>query len=186
MVVMGIIHGGKSFLKQALDLLGDVIGPLELLDESWPFDWSDYYNSEMGTELFRCFAVCERLFERDALAELKLLTNRVEGRLATSGGNRRVNLDPGLLGLENFVLASTKRQPQRVYLKRGIWAESTLWYINGGFVPHERTYPDYRDERVRAVLDRLRDRYKNLLRKDVAQVATTAMELERLLREEFN
>ena len=164
MVIIGIIHTGKDILQRTVKLLESTLGPVELLPQSWPFDWSDYYESEMGSSLVRCFLVCERLIERDALVELKLLTNRIERMLASSSGNRRINLDPGLLGLENFVLASTKRQPQRVYLRKGIWAESTLWFINGGFVPHERTYPDYRDEGVRAVLKPLREAYKVRLR----------------------
>lgn len=184
MVIIGIIHSEKTILDQALELLDRSIGPTRLLPEQWPFDWSDYYVAEMGRGLVRRFVVCQRLFNRDALVELKLITNRIEDRLADAGGNRRINLDPGLLSLENFVLASTKGQPQRVYLRRGIWAESTLWFIRGDFVPHRRTYPDYRDEGVQDLLKLLRLGYKERL--DESESGVAADELDRLLKEDFN
>jgi hypothetical protein len=67
-----------------------------------------------------------------------------------------VNLDPGLLTPENFILATGKNFSHRVYLGNGVFADLTLVYRNGGFHPLPWTYPDYASEEVRSLLRDLR------------------------------
>ncbi len=52
------------------------------------------------------------------------------------------------------MLATTKDQAHRVYLGGGIYAEATLRFEAGAFVPWPWTYADYRQP---AVLEFLRD-----------------------------
>jgi hypothetical protein len=42
------------------------------------------------------------------------------------------------------VLASTKDFAHRIYLREGIFAEITLAFRGGAWLPHEYTFPDYR------------------------------------------
>ncbi len=48
---------------------------------------------------------------------------------------RPVNIDPGYLNLGKFLLATTKDQAHRVYLRDGVYAEVTLRYQAGAFEP---------------------------------------------------
>ena len=48
-----------------------------------------------------------------------------------------------------LVLATTKDHAHRLYLGGGIYAECTLRWFQGDFVPWEWTYPDYRTEHYR-------------------------------------
>jgi hypothetical protein len=161
MVVVAVLHRDAALADAARTRLEEWLGPLEPLEPEFVFDWTDHYEQELGANLRRAFWAGERLLHRQDLADLKRLANRVERDFARTDGRRRINLDPGLLSLENFVLASTKNQPQRVYLRDGIFAEVTLGFAGGSFQPCERTYPDYRSEPIRQLLTRLRARYKH-------------------------
>ena len=77
---------------------------------------------------------------------------------------RPLNLDPGVLELGKFLLATTKDQAHRIYLRDGIFAEVTLRFQDGAFVPWEWTYADYRLPEVRAFLGEARDYYRVRLR----------------------
>ena len=170
MIVIGVIHADESVLDQAIEKLSAVLGPLRRVGESFPFRWTDYYEEEMGAELTRCFLASGRLVERRWIVELKLLCNRIEKELAAADGSRRINLDPGLMSLENFVLATTKNRGHRIYLRDGIFAEVTLMYVQGRFEPLPWTFPDYQSEEVQGVLLGVRQEYYQLLRGSAPEV----------------
>lgn len=162
---MSLIFSEESFLFQALDALRQDYGEIDWMSEELPFDFTDYYAPEMGRSLFRRFISFASLVPRESLPEIKLNTNRLEGRLATPEGGRRVNIDPGYLGAAHIILATTKGYAHRPYLCKGIYADLTLIYRNRSFQPLEWTYPDYRQERTLQMFNQMRKRYLEKLRK---------------------
>jgi hypothetical protein len=134
-------------------------GPLDLRAGPIPFTWSSYYDAEMGAPLTRHFVAFERLVDPADLAQVKEESTRIEERFSR-GGRRTVNLDPGLLALPRFTLATTKDNPHRVPLARGIYAEVTLVYAHGAWQALPWTYPDWRSEAYHAVLTEARTTYK--------------------------
>ncbi|MBN2498295.1 MAG: DUF4416 family protein [Deltaproteobacteria bacterium] len=163
-VVLGVLFADAEILERARGRLVEVLGPVQRVGDEMDFTWTRYYEAEMGPGLRRCFLSAGALVPREILADLKRWTNRLESELAHPDGRRRINIDPGLMSLDNFVLATTKSQPHRLYLRDGIFAEVTLVYTRGGFQPLERTYPDYRSEEVRKLMDGIRKEYKRDLR----------------------
>lgn len=145
LLVMGVLFNSHSACHEAESRLKVLFGPLHGSTAPVSFDFfTCYYHREMGRELFRCYWAFSEPFRRGALAEAKLATNRIE-RSMSIGGNRKVNLDPGLLTPESLVLATTKPYSHRVYLSKGIYAELALMFRKDGgvdFLPW--TYPDYR------------------------------------------
>lgn len=133
-------------------------GPLELKSPILPFNYTDYYEKEMGKDVKRQFFSFQKLIDPGALADIKLFTNKLEescrdrsalGGLALSkeaSRGRPINLDPGYLASSKLVLASTKDYSHRIYLKKGIYAEVTLRYAKGAFEPLPWTFPDYRSK----------------------------------------
>ncbi len=138
-------------------------GPIDFQSHPLTFSFTDYYAAEMGSELTRIFASFATLVSPEKLAGIKLATNAIEDRFR-EGGDRRVNLDPGLLCLSRFLLATTKDGSHRIPLERGIYAEVTLLFERGSFRPVEWTYPDYRSPGYLSVLNAVRDLYKSQLR----------------------
>ena len=121
----------------------------------------------MGLGLQKQFAVFEQLIEADSLADIKLFTNELEDAIRLERAYaepRPLNLDPGILSLGKFMLATTKDQAHRIYLGRGIFAEVTLRYGGGAFQPWPWTYADYRQELVLTFMNRAREFYRGKLR----------------------
>jgi Domain of unknown function (DUF4416) len=146
--------------------LEDAFGPVYLAGEPYPFDHTDYYRPSMGPGLRKQLLAFGRLVAQDCLAEVKLRTNALEAKLAAAGAYpeaRPVNLDPGLLTLGKFLLATTKDQAHRVYLGRGVYAEVTLRFQAGAFEPWPWTYADYREPAVREFLGKAREDYRHRL-----------------------
>ncbi len=140
---------------------------MERTSPPFVFDQTTYYAATMGPDLRKQFLVFADLVEADCLAALKLRTNALEQELAASGRYpevRPLNLDPGILTLGKFLLATTKDQAHRVYLRDGIFAEVTLRFHAGAFEPWPWTYADYRQPAVLDFLRQARDEYRRLLR----------------------
>jgi hypothetical protein len=140
-----------------------VFGPVALVSPRFEFNQTRYYEPTMGPGLRKEFLVFARLVAADCLAEVKRLTNDLETELAgtqTYPEARPLNLDPGILTLGKFLLATTKDQAHRIYLRAGIYAEVTLRFQAGQFEPWPWTYADYREPALLAFLKEVRDWYR--------------------------
>jgi hypothetical protein len=78
---------------------------------------------------------------------------------------RRVNLDPGIMDYDKFVLASAKYNGQKVYLDRGIWADLTLHYEKGRFDPYPWSFPDFKSRIYDGAFMEIRQLYKKQRKK---------------------
>ena len=123
---------------------------MDFLSMSGAFPYTTYYDNEMGRGIRRQTAGFLNLVAPESLPDIKLRTNEIETSLLRDG-KRQVNIDPGLLSPERFVLATGKNFTHRVYLRDGIYADLTLIYQKGAYRPLPWTYPDYREPRVPAL-----------------------------------
>ncbi len=166
---MSLIVKEEDILKRGIQDLQKEFGEIDFMSEKFPFDFTEYYTQKMGENLFRHFITFEQLVSRDSLPGIKLTTNRLEEKYATSDGNRRINIDPGYICLEHVILATTKTYAHRPYLRDGIYADLTLIYRNKSFQPLDWTYPDYRQEGTIQLFNRLRKRYSENLKERECQ-----------------
>ena len=146
-------------LQWAQDRLTPRFGSIALTSPDFAFHHTKYYASTMGTGLVKRLLVFGSIAPADCLADVKRFTIELEEELAASGRfsePRPLNLDPGLVQLGKFLLASTKDQAHRVYLRDGIFAEVTLRFQAGAFEVWPWTYADYREEAVREFLNQAR------------------------------
>jgi len=144
LAIIGLIFVDESLISDAIKGLKD-IGGILIESSIIPFTHTTYYNKEMGNNLLRQWLVFERLIMPDMLVPMKLKTVRIEKEYLNEQGGRKINIDPGLLSLNNLILASTKNYAHRLYLGQGIYGELTLIYKSGKFQPLAWTYPDYRE-----------------------------------------
>jgi len=133
-------------------------GPPDYVSEVLPFSYTSYYAAEMGQSLVRRFITFDGLIRPEELPAVKLETNVLEERLS-EGGARRVNIDPGYVAKQHFILATGKGFAHRPYIGQGIYADLTLVFRQETYRPLEWTYPDYRAERTIGMLNGLRRRY---------------------------
>jgi hypothetical protein len=151
LLVVACFSRHAEALAWAEEELQSAYGPILLRSADYDFHHTRYYEPEMGTGLRKRLSVFDAMPPADGLADFKRRTIRLEQALADSGRfpeARPLNLDPGLLQLGKFLLASTKDQSHRIYLRDGIFAEVTLRYHGGAFEPWPWTYADYREPDV--------------------------------------
>ncbi len=166
------VKGFASIIACSNGLIDDTIEifkrnnrPLDMISDLFPFSHTDYYEKEMGRGLSRRFICFKDLISPDDLVDLKHYAFSVEQRQSRDG-RRMVNIDPGYLAQEKIVLATFKNFSHRIYIGRGVYADLTLLYRKGRFVPLEWTFPDYREPEVQSFFKKARERYVEQLRAD--------------------
>jgi hypothetical protein len=166
LLVIAAFSRHSEALNWANQHLAKHFGPIALTSPTFVFNQTKYYEPTMGPDLLKQLLAFEQLVPQQQLAGIKLRTNDLEKELATTGSyseTRPLNLDPGLLTLGKFLLATTKDQAHRIYLRDGIYAEVTLRFQEGQFEPWPWTYADYRQPEVRTALKEFRSYYKDRL-----------------------
>jgi len=159
----GILFSDAETLEKATAELTARHGAIISKSRVYDFNYTGYYQNEMGGAIRRVFYAFEKPVMPDELADIKTASNALEVSYSKDGVNRPINLDPGYLTLAKVVLASAKDNIQRIYIKDGIYLEITLYYKNGSFTPFEWTFPDYRETYI-TYFNELRNIYKNLMK----------------------
>lgn len=164
-LIFGVITANTNLLKAVYLKLEKRFGEIDFASELVPFDYTVYYEQEMGSELQRQFISFNRLASPGELAAAKYFSNSVERDFAENQTARRlVNLDPGYISAAKLVLASTKDHAHRIHLEGGIYAENTLKFRNKTFQPWEWTYPDYRTPVYIEIFNHIRQIYLQQLK----------------------
>ncbi len=167
-LICGVISSRVALLEETALAASKVFGPIELTSETMAFDFTHYYDEQMGSPLYRCFVAFEPAVAADVLVEAKLATNDIErefvSRCAGPGQPPRpVNLDPGYVESSKLVLASMKNFSHRIYLGRGVYGDLTLIYHKGRWEALNWTCPDYASGRYWPFLDEARAKLRRQL-----------------------
>jgi len=155
----GILYSDKDLLRVTLRILQEMYGDMDFQSQPFGFDITDYYASEMGIPIERMFVAFDRLIHPRDIARIKVETNEIEDRLSVQG-NRKINLDPGYMDYDKMVLASAKYNGQKIYLDHGIWADLTLHYEKGKFVPYPWSFPDFEKGIYDEIFLEIRQKFK--------------------------
>jgi hypothetical protein len=167
---IGVLVANTKFFAQVEERLTAAYGAIDHRSEIIPFDFTDYYEKEMGDLIDRVFFSFERLIEADQLPEIKRQTNQFENELAPllttprTTVKRPVNLDPGYLEQAKVILASTKNFYHRIYLGAGVFGEVTMHFKNNTYQFFPWTYPDYQSKGYLDFFMRMRQIFRSQLR----------------------
>ena len=169
LVVSALSADWPAVRQPVFAALQERFGPVEIVYPALPFAHTAYYNDELGAPITRLLLAFARLLPQDALGPAKLFANALEERLARPDGRRLVNLDPGLVTCERFVLATGKNYTHRIYLGQGIFGDLTLVFQAGSWQTLPWTFPDYAAPDLLARLTDVRCRYRRDLREDASR-----------------
>jgi hypothetical protein len=175
-LIAGLLAARAEWLDVAAVRLAELFGPIELASPDWAFDFTHYYDKQMGENLLRRFVAFAGTVDPETLGATKRRTNELEAELAEQFPDfpRPVNIDPGYVAPSKLVLASMKDFAHRVYLGGGVYAEVTLRYVGGQWQSMPFTFPDYASGRYDAFLSAARE----LLMKSRANPASRAGQCE--------
>jgi hypothetical protein len=155
---VAVLWAESGPLEKSLEQLSARWGEIDFASADYPFNMTEYYESEMGQNLKRRLVSFRRLASPDCLSTAKHICNDIEDRLSGERG-RTINLDIGYLDHNKIVLASFKGAGQKIYLANGVWADMVARYRSGKYCPFEWTFPDFRDGRYDRELLQIRQRY---------------------------
>lgn len=164
-LIMGMIANDVELFEKVEAMLERKFGKIDFKSHIIDFNFTNYYEKEMGKGLKRKFISFEKLILPSEIVRVKLYTNKIERKFSDKG-KRNVNLDPGYLNEGKVVLASTKDNLQRIYLGKGIYAEVTLYYRNKNFEHFNWTYPDYRTDLYKGIFKEMRRIFRRQIGKE--------------------
>jgi len=162
-LIIGIIYSKSSNINTCLSHLEKVFGPIDQRSIEFNFDMTDYYEQEMGKELLRMFVSFQNLIEAQQIAEIKRLSNIIELNYYLEDG-RSINLDPGYLDMDKFVLVSAKYGRQKIYLSKGIYADATLYFYKKEFHAYPWSFPDFSSGSYDDYFIEVRTKYKSQIK----------------------
>ncbi|MBI5206621.1 MAG: DUF4416 family protein [Candidatus Firestonebacteria bacterium] len=158
-LVIPVLYSSSEIFTNICKELTEIYGDMDYISPIINFNFTDFYNKEMGIPIFRIILSFQTLIDSEELLDIKVKTNELEKKSSVCN-ERKINLDPGYLDLSKFVLATTKNYSHRIHLGKGIFAECTLVYRNKTFMPWEWTYMDYRSEEYINIFNKIRKIYK--------------------------
>lgn len=114
------------------------------------YPMKDYYSKEMGDslQLKRVFFLSAKPLERSEIVAFKKKADQLEKSHATDK-KRSVNLDVGLIALDQVVLATGKPYYHRIHLADGVFANLELFFQDHEFKTFPWSYPDYSHPDIR-------------------------------------
>lgn len=158
-LLFAVTADAESTLARARSNLITSFGQLSHQSPAYSFDYTAYYESEMGSGLIKQLLGFAARIDPAELPRIKRRSMDLERKMARlADGNlmRRANLDPGLLSVESLVLATTKYSGHRICIAPALYAEVTLLYQKDRYAPLEWTYPDYQTRPVQDFLLKIR------------------------------
>ncbi len=168
-LVIAFFSNDIKLLNRVESRLVKKYGKIDYETSDFDFIETDYYNEEMGNNLKTRYVSFNKLAERDKLPDIKKYCCKLERIYSINKDekNRRlVNIDPGFLSLENFILATGKAYSHRIYLGKGVWADLTLIYQKENFINLAWTYPNYQSNKIKNALVEIREIYHRQIRNE--------------------
>ena len=154
-----VLQEGASWNADLLQMLESAFGRIRHLGKLFPFNRTNYYEPEMGTNLFRGVLSFETLVAPETISAEKQKSNALEIEFSESK-KRKVNIDVGYMDLDKVVLPSFKRGPFKLYAGEGVWLDMLLTYAKGNFKPTAWAFEDFKQDFYTHDLILIREKFK--------------------------
>ncbi|MDY0360150.1 MAG: DUF4416 family protein [Desulforegulaceae bacterium] len=147
LVITALMTGNKKLFTFALKELEKEFGGCFLISPWSKFTHSVYYEDEMGKNLEKRFICFKNPVNQGSLSDIKHKVYQIENKYL-EGNKRTLNLDPGILTPDKYVLSTFKNFSHRIYIGDKVFAEVEFTFKNNEPVFFEWTYPDYRQKNI--------------------------------------
>ena len=156
-IFASIIYNSQQITKEEiLDLWNDRFDQAEIFDPDFNPSLK-YYSKEMGEDLKRFIIFSSQKVPREKMISEKIWATDIE-REKSIDNKRYLNIDIGLMTLEQVLLSTSKPYSHRIYLSDGVYAELTYTYENKSYHFLPWTYPDYQHEEKLVLFNSMRSR----------------------------
>ncbi|NIM90086.1 MAG: DUF4416 family protein [Candidatus Aminicenantes bacterium] len=165
-LICGLISSEERFFEKAETRLVELYGQVDHRSPLFDFNWTDYYEKQMGKGLKRKFLSFEKLILPEELSEIKTRTNELEEEIRSEFKEnlRVVNLDPGYITASALVMATAKDFAHRIPLQQGIYAHLELLFCKKEIKLLDWTYPDFKSSGYQRFFRGIREVYLEQLK----------------------
>jgi hypothetical protein len=125
------------------------------------------YETESGRGLHTEIVVLEKIGSFWDCLRLKKFSENIELELSING-QRKYNINPGILCRKGLYLASHKTSPRREYLAANVWVEKQYRNGENGLTTMKNTFPEYRERTALSLLNELTRANKAMHSTDLA------------------
>ncbi len=140
----GLLYADRNIRYKVLSDLNDAFGEMMIFSKTIDFSkFTHYYDDEIGNDITREWILFQEPISLENFFEKKKFSIQIENKYRIDG-KRRINIDPGVITLNNVQLLTTKNFSHRVYLGEGIFCEVTFIFTKDGIKYLPWTYPDYK------------------------------------------
>lgn len=143
MMLIAVMYSKKEVYSKAVSLLKEKFGEIIIESKPYDFNFTDYYEKEMGKNLVKRFIVFKKKVNKKELAEIRKITGEIEDKFRVNG-KRQINLDPGYISSKEVVLASVKKKDFKEELGDGVFAHKIYSFENNKIKTFFHTFPDYK------------------------------------------
>jgi hypothetical protein len=167
-LICGIISSQERVISRTEERLLQMFGPIDRESPMFPFDFTDYYEKQMGENLFRKFLSFGTLVRPESLDKIKIETIQLEKEIQEEWDKQRrvVNIDPGYLATASLIMATAKNFAHRIPLGNGIYAHLELMFGKDEVRLLEWTYPDFQNKGYHEFFLDVRRIYLSQLKKE--------------------
>lgn len=166
MLVISVLYNDKSLLSKVVEDLAITFGKIILESDPYKFDKTDYYEPEMGDCIEREWFCFTPLLDPSKLSDWKEKCISIEKKYSIDN-KRNVNIDPGYLDHGKLVLASCKTAADKIYMGRGVYANTCLRYKKGSFYGPSHSHNDFLDGRFNPFFKLAKILLKQLIRESI-------------------
>lgn len=159
-----VLHPGDAIPNNVLSKMQEKWGVCLYKGQAFLFDKTDYYESEMGENLYRSLISFDCLIDPNEITAFKKVSVELERELLRDVGGRSVNIDIGYMDVDKVVLPSYKQGPCKLYAGDGIWLDMLLTYSKGKFTATSWAFDDFKRGIYQKDLALVRERFKAKLK----------------------
>jgi len=143
---MAIMYSSEELLDKSKSDLIKKYGPIEVEGEAYDFNFTNYYEPEMGKDLKKKFIIFEKEVTKEELADVKFFITEIEKKYSNNTG-RTVNIDPGYLSEKELQLATFKEKSFKEKIHDKVWVHKVLEFDGNNIKQFFHTFADYKDKK---------------------------------------
>lgn len=147
-LICGIIANQERVFEKSKESLVRLFGSVDASSKGFLFEFTDYYEKQMGPGLKRAFLSFSRTISPEKISGIKIQTNGLEEKMKSEFQTERrvVNLDPGYLTSSALIMATAKDFSHRIPLQHGVYAHLELMFKKNKIEVFPWTYPDFKTD----------------------------------------
>ncbi|MBW2984684.1 DUF4416 family protein [Candidatus Woesearchaeota archaeon] len=142
-LLIAVMYSDKETCDKAVAELKNLFGDIDSESPGYNFNFTTYYEKEMGAGLKKKFISFKKTTTNEELAEIRTATGKIEDKFRING-KRTINIDPGYISKEGVFMASLKNRQFKTGIGDGIFLHKILGFEHGKIIEFNHTFADYK------------------------------------------